>query len=209
MSSIIEKKLRLLKSDYVTASELAGFMSLSENACHAQIKRALKQGVLVRLKRGVYRRGGYLEKNSPHLFELSHYLMWPSYVSLESALSYHGLIPEAVYVTTCVTTKRASSVKNIFGVFNYKTVPKIEFFTQVQRVEEEAYCYYVAKPWKALCDYVYCYKKNWCSLIPLISSLRIDENELPTLSEDESNELSAYYHSRRVDLFLRGVLSEY
>src|SRR5262245_14228498 len=107
MSTLLEKKLQNFESDYLSYSDLCSLLPLSDNARYAQIKRALKNGILIRLTKGIYRRAKYLEKEKPHPFEIAHYIFWPSYISLESALSYHGLIPEAVYSTMCVTTKRS------------------------------------------------------------------------------------------------------
>lgn len=208
MSTLIEKALRTLKSDYVTASELSALFQISENARHAQIKRALAQGILVRLKRGLYRRSGYLEKSKSHPFETSGFLYWPSYVSLESALSFHGLIPEAIYTTTCVTTQRPKIIVNPLGRFEYKYLPHNNFFIGVERVEEGTSVYFIANPWKAICDYIYCYKKNWVSIKPLLTSLRIEPDDLPTLTKDVSQKLSDYYDCKRINEFLIGALNE-
>ncbi|MGD9592206.1 MAG: hypothetical protein AB7V32_06780 [Candidatus Berkiella sp.] len=208
MSSLIEKNLRNFGSDYLTASELAALLPIGENARHAQVKRALAQGNLIRLKRGIYRRAGYLEQSKPHPFEMSHYLLWPSYVSLESALSYHGLIPEAIYETTCVTSLRAQTIHNQFGNFVYHALPQKNFFIDVKRLDELGATFNIANPWKALCDYVYCYKKNWNSLEPVIESLRIDITLLPKLTNKLGCELTSFYKSKRVSLFLIGVLDE-
>lgn len=209
MSSLLEKTLRSLDSDYVTTAELAALLPINSNARHAQIKRALAQRHLIRLKRGIYRRGGYLERSAPHPFEIAQYLIWPSYVSLESALSYYGLIPEAIYMTTSVTTQRSKSVANEFGNFGYKQIPHDNFFIDVQRIQTEENVYYVANPWKALCDYVYCYNKNWDNLQPAIESLRLSIEDLPRLSIQLSKVLIDFYSSKRITSFLKGVLSEY
>ncbi len=208
MSSLIEKTLRTLGSDYVTAAELAVLLPVNDNARHAQIKRALAQGLLKRLKRGVYRRSGYLEHTQVHPFEASQYLMWPSYISLESALSFHGLIPEAIYLTTCVTTQSATVIKNQLGQFQYDKLPNHDFFVDVQRVQEEHCIYYIANPWKALCDYVYCYNKNWDDFESANESLRLDDS-FPKLTSSLNSRLVDYYHNKRISIFLRGVQREY
>jgi predicted transcriptional regulator of viral defense system len=208
MTSAIENKLRELTSDYVTSSELSVLLVLPDNARHAQIKRALAQGYLKRLTRGVYHKAGYLEKRKPHPFEMSQYLLWPSYVSLESALSYRGLIPEAIYKTTCVTSKRPKIIENEYGLFEFKKIPNKNFMVGVERIEEDGYVYFVATAWKALCDYVYCYKKNWTTVDPLVMSMRIEKNDLPTLDQAEYIKLTGYYKCKRIDNFLKGVLSE-
>lgn len=209
MSSLLERILRTLNSDYVTAAELAALLPINDNARHAQIKRALAQGYLTSLKRGVYRKAGYLEKSKPHPFEIAYYLIWPSYVSLESALSYHGLIPETIYMTTCVTTQRSKTIQNELGHFEYKKMPNQNFFIDVQRVQNENGVFYVANPWKALCDYVYCHNKSWVNIEPANESLRLDLDELPALDSKLSKKLIDYYSCKRVSSFLKGVRREY
>ncbi len=209
MGTHLENQLRQLKSDYVTASELSVILSVQDNARHAQVKRALAQGYLVRLRRGLYRRADYLERVKPHPFEMSQYLLWPSYVSLESALSYRGLIPEAVYKTTCVTSKRPQIIENDYGIFEFKKMPNNNFMLGVERIEEGESIYLVATAWKALCDYVYCYKKDWSTMRPVLESLRIERDDLPELDKIECEQLVSYYNTRRVNQFLKGVMSEY
>ena len=54
----------------------------------------------------------------------------PSYISLETALSYYGLIPESVYALTSVSTRKTISfnkaselkLKNISGIENYSKI---------------------------------------------------------------------------------------
>ena len=210
MSSTLEKALRTLDSDYVTAAELECILAMSSaNARYAQIKRALAQGLLIRLTRGVYRRAGYLEKTKPHPFEIAQHLVWPSYVSLESALSYHGLIPEAIYQTTSVTTQKSRLIQNAFGHFEYKTLAKNNFFIDVQRVQTKHECFYVANPWKALCDYISCHKKDWISMEPALLALRLEQTELPHLTPALKKALTNFYHQKRITNFLQGSLHEY
>ncbi len=205
MTSQLEKKLRTFKSAYVTYADLCTLLPTSEDARFSQIKRALKEGYLVRLRKGLYRQGQYLNKDKPHSFEMSQYIHWPSYVSLESALSYHELIPEAVYGTTSVTTTRSLQYQNEFGVFSYRTLPKKNFFMGVTRVVEHQNIFMIATPWKAITDYLYCYKKDWTTLAPFNESLRIELSELPQLSSDFANALGAYYNSKRIHTFLKNV----
>jgi len=207
MSIQIEKKLREYPSDYLTYADLCALLPSTDNARYAQVKRALKEGLLLRLTKGVYCRGGYLATKMPHPFELSHYLRWPSYVSLESALSYHGLIPEAVYSTTSVTTMRKTTVTNSFGAFNFKTLPKSNFFMGVSRESNEEGTFFIASPWKAITDYVYCYKKNWNNLEPFIESLRLDDTILIPINPDFAEKLIQYYDCARISKFLKGTLS--
>ncbi len=209
MSSLIEKKLQTFPSDYLTYPDLCILLPLTENARYAQIKRALQEGLLVRLRKGLYRRGKYLEKKKPHPFEMSQHILWPSYVSLESALSFHGLIPEAVYSTTCVTISRSQKIENEFGLFSYQRLPKNNFFYGVSREIEDESIFLVATPWKAITDYVFCYKKNWVNINPLDKSLRMDLEALPPMSVEFAKKLSSFYNSSRVQKFINGVVKYY
>lgn len=209
MSNQLLKQLYDFRSDYITYSDLCQLLQVTDNARYALIKRALKEGYLIRLRKGIYRRAKHLSKIKPHPFEMSHYLYWPSYVSMEAALSHHGMIPEAVYNTTCVTFKRACVIENEYGYFSYKKMPRENFFVGVLRNEENENFYYVATPWKAITDYIYCYKKDWRDLAPLEQNLRIELNELPILESDFAKKLSNYYHHDRINRFLKNIIRYY
>lgn len=62
------------------------------------------------------------------LFTFANRIYSPSYVSLESALSWHGVIPEAVYVVTSVSTKKTRAIETSSGNFFYRTIKKELFF---------------------------------------------------------------------------------
>jgi hypothetical protein len=70
------------------------------------VNRALKDGSLRRLKRGVYVLNSRYRKEPLHPFAVAQSLHPGSYVSFETALSYHGWIPEAVFTTASVTPGR-------------------------------------------------------------------------------------------------------
>ncbi|GAC1589393.1 MAG: hypothetical protein NVS3B19_09420 [Ginsengibacter sp.] len=88
------------------------------------------------------------------LYRISNCLHHPSYISLESALSYHNLIPEAVYSNQAVTTRKTTSYKTPLGMFNYRTLkPKLYFGYTVQ--VQEGLPVLIAEIEKALLDYLY------------------------------------------------------
>lgn len=66
-----------------------------------KIKRLNQQGKIIRLIKGVY-----VDDKNENPFVLATSVYSPSYISFESALSYHGLIPERVYRVTCATCGR-------------------------------------------------------------------------------------------------------
>lgn len=118
---------------------------------------------------------------SGHLLAASIY--GPSYISFEYALSYHGLIPEAVYTVTCATfeKKKKRQYDTSFGIFTYRDVPSEAFPLYIELRNEGDYWYRIASPEKALCDQLYILRpvKNTKELAALLfDDLRIEETEL-------------------------------
>jgi len=71
-----------------------------------KISALLKKDFIIRIKKGLYIFGDEYRR-SPYSREILANLMYgPSYVSLDFALQYYGLIPERVEAVTCVTTGR-------------------------------------------------------------------------------------------------------
>ncbi len=66
----------------------------------------------------------------------------------------------------------------------------------------------MAGPWRALCDYVYVYKKAWTSVDPLVKSLRIDKQDLRRSEAAELLNLKQNTKSRRVLRFIDGVMKD-
>lgn len=192
---------------FLTDEELFFVMGGTPNSRYAKVKRLLAQGKLIHLRRGLY---AFTEKSGcqtmVHPYALAPFIYGPAYVSLESALSYHGLIPEAVYTTTCVCTKRSKSFPTPLGIFTFMPVPAPSFYTEAMLIRDEAQPFLIAKPWRAICDYVYCYHKQWTTLDPLSDSLRIDLSTLPALRSEEAQILDEYYHRQAVSRFLKGVV---
>lgn len=134
-----------------------GMMALKRNpqAMRNQLTRWQKRGLIIRLKRGIYALNKRDRKVNPSRFFLANQLLWPSYVSLESALSYYGLIPEAVADVTSVSTKKTSRFTNSAGRFIYQRV-KPEAFRGYRSYKDEAglECL-IAEPEKAVVDFLY------------------------------------------------------
>jgi len=84
-----------------------------------QLSRWVKGGRLLQLRRGLYALAPPYRKVKPHPFLVANRLVPGSYVSLQSALAYHGLIPEHVPVTTSVTTGRPQRQESPLGSFVY------------------------------------------------------------------------------------------
>jgi len=119
-----------------------------------QISRWRRSGKLIKLKNNLYLLSKDIRKIEAHEFYIASLLTKPSYVSLEKALEYYGLIPEAVSVYTCVTTKRPKKITTPIGVFDYRHV-KNDLFWGYRSVTFGKQLSFMAYPEKALLDFFY------------------------------------------------------
>ena len=136
-------------------------MDKSSDSRHAIIKRAIQKGYLIPIRRDLY-----LIKNSKtslNSFEIATIIYGPSYVSFESALSYHGWIPEAVRTTTCATVKRAKEFETPIGIFSYEHIPIKAFSFGVEQHQQGILTLFIATPIKALADIIYARKRTWAT----------------------------------------------
>ena len=118
------------------------------------LSRWKKRGRLMSLKRGVYLIAPPYRKAPVHEFYLSQVLESPSYISLEKALEFHGLIPEGVPVFTSVTTKHPRIYDTAVGTFRYFHLHH-RLFWGYEPVEQNRQTGFVARPEKALLDFFY------------------------------------------------------
>lgn len=120
-----------------------------------QLSRWSDAGRLYQLRRGLYSLAPPYRKVHPHPFLVANHLVRGSYVSLQSALSFYGLIPEGVPVTTSVTTGRPGRWDTPLGIYDFRHIQP-GFLTGYRRIpvakDQEAF---VATPEKALFDLIY------------------------------------------------------
>ena len=119
-----------------------------------QLNRWVKAGKLVRIHKGWYTLASPWRRASINLFAMACSIKAGSYVSLQSALSYHGMIPEYVPETTCVTTGRPQLIQTPFGRISYRHL-KREAFTGFFSENADGLALYMASAEKALLDLVY------------------------------------------------------
>jgi hypothetical protein len=173
---------------------------------YAIVNRAMKKGVLVGLRRGLYLIGKPYRRASPSCLEIAHSLYGPSYISFESALHYHQWIPEAVYTTMSATSKRSNAFDTALGQFEYVHVPDRLFYLGVQRVGEGDDAFFIADPWNAIADHYYAFGRNWRGPEDLTADMRIERESMLESDLSSLKELSENYQSRRVRKFLGHLL---
>jgi predicted transcriptional regulator of viral defense system len=120
-----------------------------------QLSRWVAAGRLQQLRRGLYALAPPYRKEEPHPFVVANRLVPASYVSLQSALSHHGLIPDVVQRTTSVTTGRPCRFSTPLGSCRYRHVHARLFFGYSNVDLGGGQAALVATPEKALLDLVH------------------------------------------------------
>lgn len=172
-----------------------------------KIKRMSDNGEIIKLTKNLYE----TEKNIPG-YLVANAIYSPSYLSFDYALSYYGLIPEAVYVYTSATFKKGKKkeYKNALGTFTYRDVPAHIYPYSIEIFKENEYSYMMATPEKALCDKLYTLKpvKNKKEMFHLLfSDLRVDFDVLKQLNFDVLYTLCDNYKSTNMK-YLKKVLGD-
>lgn len=124
-------------------------------AVRRQLDRWVKSGKVIQLRREVYLLNKPYRQSFPHPFLMANLLRRSSYVSLHSALSYYGIIPEHVPVVTSVTGGRPEQVLTPVGQFHFRHVLSRNFFGFSEKEVAVNQTAWIATPEKALADLLY------------------------------------------------------
>lgn len=147
--------LSLLGREPVFDASLLQAGDVGRRELSIQLSRWVKSGRLIQLRRGVYAIAKPYRQVEPHPFLVANALRKNSYVSLQSALAFHGLIPEHVPVCTSVTSGRSETLETPLGTYIYKRA-KPDYLFGFRQLEVAANQFaFVAMAEKALLDLVY------------------------------------------------------
>lgn len=144
--------------------ELREMADTSESQLTNQLSQWAQRGKILRLRRGKYLLGPHYRKFTPSIYYVANYLYRPSYVSLSTALQFHGLIPEAVAMTQSVTPRHGREWANDLGEFSYRSIKRDRFWGYREEVLDRLPAqnrFLIARPEKALLDLVYLQKGEW------------------------------------------------
>lgn len=148
-----------------------------------KIHELLSAGTLQSVRKGLYILNSP-NSTSPELFLLANHVFGPSYVSMDSALSFHGLIPERVYELASATTKSTRQFRTSVGDFTYLRLPLPYYsFGQVTSELSVGQRALIALPEKALLDKVVTtrgllLRSRSAATAYLLENLRMDEGIL-------------------------------
>lgn len=163
-------------------------MLMEYNRPNDKISELIKNGELTSLRRGLYIPGPETDLPIPDLFLIANHLRGPSYVSMESALSYWGMIPERVYEVSSVTLKTSKTYSTPIGRFSYQhlAAPYYSFGMESIRLTPQQTAL-IASREKALCDKIILTSGITLRSLRqtksfLTDDLRIDEDSLHSLN---------------------------
>jgi len=168
--NFIEFRNRFLSLAIFTTNQVyASYPQFNRN----NLGRWVKQGYLIRLRQGYFSFPEYRESTQFALW-FANRIYKPSYISLHTALSFYGIIPEAVPQITSVTTLKTKTFSNDFGEYSYKNIkPEIMFGYDLREMEGGRRIMF-ATPEKALIDLLYLYP--FYNTESDLEELRLDES---------------------------------
>lgn len=168
-----------------------------------KIHMLTRNKVLTCLRRGLYIPGPNLKIRHPEPFLIANHIYGPSYVSLDIALSYYGLIPERVYEISSMTTKAKRHFNTARGRFVYYHLPLPYYACGIRSVKlnENQYAL-LASPEKALFDKIITtpgiiLTNRQMASEYLIENLRMDEELLAALDTTAMQEWLVYARKKR------------
>lgn len=191
---LLKQKIRVFNN-----LDFAEIFGLSSYQTEYNLRQLTDEGLLTRLKRGLY----VLKTDPPSEEEIANALYKPSYISFEYALAHYNIIPEMTYHVTSATTKPTRLFTTDNTSFSYNTI-KREAYTGyiLSHINERRF--YIAEPEKALVDYMYLAALGQRSLIG-VNSLN-DRMNITLLNKEKIAYYVKMYNWSKLNKLVKEVL---
>ena len=172
-----------------------------------KISRMIKKKEIIQVKKGLYVLSPDFGTRI-NLRSLANLIYGPSYISLEYALSYWGLIPEKVEEITSMTNKRNKIFQTPVGTFSYKYLENSKYSVGIERIPDETGAFLIASKEKAICDRLAMIKdvNSKEMAVCLQEELRLDMDELPGLDIALIREIARVYKKKSVTAFYKWMM---
>ncbi len=148
--TVFAAKIKGKKLYIFSANDIRSLFGVSAPAASALLHRYKKQGFILQLKKGFY---VFPDALPPDVY-VANKIYTPSYISLEFALSYHGVIPETVYEITSVTTKATRRFETLGKIFSYRKIKRVAY-TGYEIQKQKGLSFNIANAEKAFVDINY------------------------------------------------------
>ena len=172
------------------------------------IQRLVAAGDIIRIRKGLYAFAAPFRRQPIMREQLANLMYGPSYVSLDSALSHYGLIPERVEAVTSVTTGRSRHFDTPFGTFSYQMLTPARYAVGTLLLPEAAPAFLIASPEKALADKLWTDKRFAGNQMRdfgpyLFDDLRLAPEGLRALDAERLAAIGQAYSSPKISNLLR------
>lgn len=153
-----------------------------------------EKGYIIKLRRGYYS-FEEVEKGEAFRYYSANKIYSPSYISMESALSYYNLIPEGVFTTVSLSTRNTTSFSTPIGSFSYRNV-KAPLFFGYRLLNIHGHIIKMAEPEKSVLDYLYL---NKIDTPDMLEGIRLNESQLHELLDfDKLHQYARVFHSKKL-----------
>lgn len=177
-----------------------------------KITDLLRQGAIIRIKKGIYVFGERYRRLPYSREVLANMIYGPSYISLDYALHYYGMIPERVEAVTSVTCSRGRRFSTPVGLFIYRGISMNAYQIGIDQVVlDGGHTFLIAVPEKALSDKIHddrgtSVRTHTEMRTYLLDNLRIDPERLEKLNADTLSLIAGRYRSRKIRLLSNLIL---
>ncbi|MDP1842024.1 MAG: hypothetical protein Q8K64_01300 [Sediminibacterium sp.] len=156
-----------------------------------KINALVQKGYLIQIRKGLYTTSSLVSTNSPEQFLIANHLYGPSYISLESAMFYWGLIPERVFEIASVTNKLSKKFESNNQKYSFTHVPLPYYTFGIQQLSLTAtQTVMIASKEKSICDKIITsagiqLRSKKQAISYLVEDLRIEKDSLRLLNTRE------------------------
>jgi hypothetical protein len=172
--SLLTRKLLQSELTLITSKTLRDLLEIkNERTFYRIVNDFVKNNILTNIEKNKY----YLTGSKPETFEVANFLYQPSYVSLETALNYWGILSQFPFEVTSITLKKGLAKKFDEKIYSYSHISPKYFgmFTKKNN-------FLIALPEKALFDQLYLASKG-------LKAINFDEYDLKNINKRTLSEI--------------------
>ncbi|HCR36226.1 MAG: hypothetical protein UR29_C0004G0008 [Candidatus Woesebacteria bacterium GW2011_GWC2_33_12] len=184
----VRQALKEHNLEVFTNQDFVNIFNISNEVSAVKLSRYKKLGYLISPKKGVY----YLKGEIHDKNKIANKAYFPSYISLESALSFYNIIPETVYSITSITTKATREFTDEQTIYKYYKIKK-QAYTGYLIMDDTL----IAEPEKAVCDYLY--------FVSLGKRVLNERMSLTKLNKDKIKYYSKFFDDTRLNNLINKI----
>jgi len=186
----VRQQLKRHNLEVFTTQEFINIFGVRRDVAAVKLTRYKQAGYLISPRRSVY----YLANEVEDKYKIANKIYYPSYVSLDSALSKYDLIPETVYTITSITTKATREFTDDQTVYRYYRIKK-EAFTGYHKEGDTLW----ADPEKAVVDCLYFVAQGKRELNDRLNIEKIDKSKAISYAK--------FFNNKRLNTLITRVLT--